>query len=224
MGTHPIFESDFDCLTEMSDEIIDFSSKTVAKLKAECKSRSLPVSGKKQELIDRLDEYMREHASAEITEDDLLQDEPDVSIGEESQEQESPPAEKVEEPVPEPTQPVDDMEKRKLERAKKFGIEAKELVDEKKKSRAERFGLPTNGTAVSKTGSTEDSEMAAKKKSRAERFGLTVDQKRKAKLEGMDVAVDVEKIKKRQERFGNISSVAVDDKKAARAARFSQKV
>ena len=30
---------------------------------------------------------MREHASAEITEDDLLQDEPDVSIGEESQEQ-----------------------------------------------------------------------------------------------------------------------------------------
>ena len=40
----------------------------------------------------------------------------------------------------------------------------------------------------------------------------------------MDVAVDVEKIKKRQERFGNISSVAVDDKKAARAARFSQKV
>ena len=40
----------------------------------------------------------------------------------------------------------------------------------------------------------------------------------------MDVAVDAEKIKKRQERFGNISSVAVDDKKAARAARFSQKV
>merc|ERR1712062_681774 len=204
MGTHPIFESDFDCLTEMSDEMIDFSSKTVAELKAECKSKGLPVSGKKQELIDRLEEYMKEQASAEITEDDLLQDEPDVSIGEESQEQESPPAEKVEEPVPEPTQPVDDMEK--------------------KKSRAERFGLPTNGTAVSKTGSTEDSEMAAKKKSRAERFGLTVDQKRKAKLEGMDVAVDVEKIKKRQERFGNISSVAVDDKKAARAARFSQKV
>merc|ERR1712168_356593 len=111
MGTHPIFESDFDCLTEMSDEMIDFSSKTVAELKAECKSRGLPVSGKKQELIDRL---------------------------EESQEQESPPAEKVEEPVPEPTQPVDDMEKRKLERAKKFGIEASEVIDEKKRSRAER--------------------------------------------------------------------------------------
>ena len=30
---------------------------------------------------------MKEQASAEITEDDLLQDEPDVSIGEESQEQ-----------------------------------------------------------------------------------------------------------------------------------------
>ena len=67
-----------------------------------------------------------------------------------------------------------------INRAKKFGIEAPEVVDDKKKSRAERFGLPTpaaNGGAAKK-GAAVDPEMEAKKKSRAERFGLTVNQKR----------------------------------------------
>ena len=69
-----------------------------------------------------------------------------------------------------------------FKRAKKFGIEAPEVVDDKKKSRAERFGLPTpaaNGGGAKKGGATPaDPEMEAKKKSRAERFGLTVNQKR----------------------------------------------
>merc|ERR1712055_998182 len=111
MGTHPIFESDFDCLTEfdlqpikMSDsaEVIDLSSKTVAELKAECKERNLPVSGKKSELIARLEEYMTKNEGAEITEDDLLE-EPDVSL-EEEESQESPnrtEEEKTEEPAEE---------------------------------------------------------------------------------------------------------------------------
>ena len=67
-------------------------------------------------------------------------------------------------------------------RAKKFGIEAPEVVDDKKKSRAERFGLPTpaaNGGGAKKGGAAPvDPEMEAKKKTRAERFGLTVNQKR----------------------------------------------
>ena len=69
-----------------------------------------------------------------------------------------------------------------VNRAKKFGIEAPEVVDDKKKSRAERFGLPTpaaNGGGAKKGGAAPaDPEMEAKKKSRAERFGLTVNQKR----------------------------------------------
>ena len=69
-----------------------------------------------------------------------------------------------------------------INRAKKFGIEAPEVVDDKKKSRAERFGLPTpaaNGGGAKKGGAAPvDPEMEAKKKSRAERFGLTVNQKR----------------------------------------------
>jgi len=114
-----------------------------------------------------------------------------------------------------------------VNRAKKFGIEAPEVVDDKKKSRAERFGLPTpaaNGGGAKKGAAPADPEMEAKKKSRAERFGLTVNQKRKAKLEGTDIAIDAEKLKKRQERFGNISAAATDDKKASRAARFAAKV
>lgn len=40
----------------MSDtaEVVDLASKTVTELKAECKARNLPVSGKKSELISRL--------------------------------------------------------------------------------------------------------------------------------------------------------------------------
>jgi len=211
-----------------SAEVIDLSSKTVTELKAECKARNLPVSGKKSELISRLEDYMTKNEGAEITEDDLLE-EPDVSLGEESQENESPPAEKAEaeEPTEDASGATVEMteEERKLERAKKFGIDAPEVINDKKKTRAERFGLPTpaaNGGA--KNGGAVDPEMDAKKKSRAERFGLTVNQKRKAKLEGTDIAVDAEKIKKRQERFGNISAGATDDKKASRAARFAAKV
>merc|ERR1712021_311769 len=74
MGTYPIFESDFDCLTEKSM----FANKTVAELKTECKSRGIPVTGKKQELIDRLMAAENDKSM----EDDLL-DEPDVSLGEE---------------------------------------------------------------------------------------------------------------------------------------------
>ena len=65
-----------------------------------------------------------------------------------------------------------------INRAKKFGIEAPEVVDDKKKSRAERFGLPAANGGATKKGAAVDPEMEAKKKSRAERFGLTVNQKR----------------------------------------------
>jgi len=176
-------------------------------------------------LIDRL----TANESEKSMEDDLLE-EPDVSLGEESQETEQPAEAETEEKPAETPAPADngvseadEMEKKKLERAKKFGIEAPEVVNDKKKSRAERFGLTQP--------SVEKDEMEAKKKSRAERFGLNINQKRKAKLEGMDIGVDAEKLKKRQERFGSAAVQAakagsgeIDEKKAARAARFAQKV
>ena len=60
-------------------------------------------------------------------------------------------------------------------RAKKFGIEAPEVINDKKKSRAERFGLVQ---ASKEPANAEKDEMDAKKKSRAERFGLNINQKR----------------------------------------------
>merc|ERR1712021_302473 len=179
MGTYPIFESDFDCLTEKSM----FANKTVAELKTECKSRGIPVTGKKQELIDRLMAAENEKSM----EDDLL-DEPDVSLGEEvgqetEQETVTEPAsenaadetEETAAPVAAVADDVDEMEKKKLERAKKFGIEdAPQLADVKKKSRAERFGLVNEPVQNGKNGASENSEESEEldsKKKRSERFG-----------------------------------------------------
>lgn len=249
-------------------EVIDLSAKTVTELKQECKDRDLPTTGKKQDLIERLEEYMKEHEGAEITEDDLLE-EPDVSLGDEGQEPDSAeskaieaevtgepevenPAEPEKEVVKE-TEPVnepevqketasekaaklkaekEEMERKKLERAKKFGIESKEVEKDKKKSRAERFGLNNGSSGTTTTDTAAVEANGNKKKSRAERFGLTINAKRKAKLEGMDVGADAEKLKKRAERFGkSVASTTasvkatgdseVDQKKAARAARFA---
>merc|ERR1711970_875494 len=176
-----------------------FANKTVAELKAECKARGIPVTGKKQELIDRLT-----MAENEKSMEDGLLDEPDVSLGEEVGQETEQAEEETEQAVTEQTSEnvtneteattetpvaeaaavandVDEMEKKKLERAKKFGIEdAPQLVDDKKKSRAERFGLvnepQSNGNGNASEKSKEKEELDAKKKSRAERFGLNINQ------------------------------------------------
>ena len=50
-----------DLTIKMSDtaEVVDLASKTVTELKAECKARNLPVSGKKSELISRFATLLR---------------------------------------------------------------------------------------------------------------------------------------------------------------------
>lgn len=190
-------------------EVVDLSKKTVAELKNECKERGLKVSGNKAELIERLEEYMKEHEGAEITEDDLLE-EPDVSIEEETKENTVTETPKEATPVKTPVE--EDLTQKKLSRAERFGIESTEVLENKKEKRAARFGLESNGK------SKETSELAEKKRARAERFGTQNGTTKKSKLEGMDVEVDDEKIKARQARFG----VQVEtDKKKARAARFA---
>lgn len=192
--------------------VIDLSKKTLAELKEDCKERGLKVSGKKADLIERLEEYMTKNEGAEIEEDDLLE-EPDVSLEEETKENVE--EEKVDdadqlEINAEPTE--DDMTKKKLSRAERFGIESKEVIDNKKDQRAARFGLNANGAG-------DKSEADDKKRARAERFGTQNGSNKKSKLEGVDITVDPEKLKKRQERFG----VTVEtDKKKARAARFGK--
>merc|ERR1712210_119883 len=230
MGTHPIFESDFDCLTEYNRASIQVSmwaSKTVADLKKECKERGLKVSGTKAELVERIEEALAEgNDTLETTggniEDELLAEveEPEPVLAEQSEEKEEPKSEEaVEDEAPKEEEkeasPVaaDDEVAKKISRAERFGIEAKELVEQKKMSRAERFGLPA----------AEKSKADEKKRARAERFGTANGTSggtaKKSKLEGMDVSIDPEKIKKRMERFGAMDDA--ESKKKQRAARFA---
>jgi len=201
--------------------VIDLSKMSAVELKKECKERSLKVSGTKAELIERLEEYMQQHEGAEIEEDDLLE-EPDVSLEEESKENqvEENAAEKEKSPEKEttekPAKAEEDPEAKKLSRAERFGIESKEVIESKKNQRAARFGLEANGKPKN--------EVDEKKRARAERFGTANGSGgKKSKLEGTDVGMDAEKLKARRERFGLPVAGGDADKKAARAARFANK-
>ena len=69
-----------------TEEVIDLHSMKVAELKEELKSRQLPVSGAKAQLIERLENYMQEHEGVEVVEEEDT---------EESQSAEADSAEKV---------------------------------------------------------------------------------------------------------------------------------
>ena len=53
-----------------TEEVIDLHSMKVTELKQELKSRGLPVSGAKAELIERLENYMQEHEGVEVVEEE----------------------------------------------------------------------------------------------------------------------------------------------------------
>ena len=58
-----------------NEEVIDLHSMKVAELKEELKSRQLPVSGAKAQLIERLENYMQEHEGVEVVEEEESQEE-----------------------------------------------------------------------------------------------------------------------------------------------------
>lgn len=104
---------------------------------------------------------------------------------------------------------VNDIQK-KMRRAERFGMPVLLSEEEKRNTRAERFG---SGTPSSRTGASKTSE-EDKKKARAERFGLHVPA----------TAADEEaKKKSRLARFAPYTKTDTkeEDKKKARALRFS---
>jgi hypothetical protein len=165
-----------------TEEVIDLHSMKVAELKEELKSRQLPVSGAKAQLIERLENYMQEHEGVEVVEEEDT---------EESQSAEADSAEKVseEQKTEESTNDISvnaaDESQNNAEAAEEGeasasspqpenGIsmnEEDETVNVAKASEGDRKQARANRFAGSEvTGNTTD--QLNKKKSRAEWFGI----------------------------------------------------
>ena len=205
--------------------VLDLTKMKIADLKRELQIRGLKVSGNKQDLIQRLQQYLEEHEGAEVEDDgSILEDE-----------EEAPPSEKEATPPPESDppkeeesvakiEPVQNVEKpqeeltdeeKKEARAKKFGLKANELSNaDRLLNRSKRFGLPNADTGNAKTADSEvDSE---KLKQRAARFGEVISGSLASKEQE-------DRKRKRLERFGNISqndTPETVEKKKKRAERF----
>uniref|UniRef100_A0A8C0Q2N6 SAP domain-containing ribonucleoprotein n=2 Tax=Canis lupus familiaris TaxID=9615 RepID=A0A8C0Q2N6_CANLF len=188
----------------MAAETVELHKLKLAELKQECLARGLETKGIKQDLINRLQAYLEEHAEEEANEEDVL--------GDETEEEEPKPIElpvKEEEP-PEKTVDVATEKKvvkitseipqteRMQKRAERFNVPVS--LESKKAARAARFGI----SSVSSKGLSSDAKPMVnldKLKERAQRFGLNVSSiSRKSE--------DDEKLKKRKERFGIVTSSA----------------
>ncbi|XP_074989841.1 SAP domain-containing ribonucleoprotein isoform X11 [Calonectris borealis] len=134
----------------MAAETVELHKLKLAELKQECLARGLEAKGNKQDLINRLQAYLEEHAEEEANEEDVL--------GEEIEEEEPKPVEppvKVEEPpvkspdvitekkVVKITSEISQME-RMQKRAERFNVPVS--LESKKAARAARFGLATVST------------------------------------------------------------------------------
>ncbi|XP_042702977.1 SAP domain-containing ribonucleoprotein isoform X1 [Chrysemys picta bellii] len=212
----------------MAAETVELHKLKLAELKQECLARGLEVKGNKQDLINRLQAYLDEHAEEEANEEDVLGEETEVNpITEEEQKPVEPPAKEEEPPeksadvgaekkVVKITSEIPQME-RMQKRAERFNVPVS--VESKKAARAARFGMSTASTK----GLSADSKPTVnmdKLKERAQRFGLNVSSVSKK-------SEDDEKLKKRKERFGIVTSSAgagatedTEAKKRKRAERF----
>ncbi|NWX10469.1 SARNP protein, partial [Caloenas nicobarica] len=206
----------------MAAETVELHKLKLAELKQECLARGLEAKGNKQDLINRLQAYLEEHAEEEANEEDVLGEE----IEEEEQKPVEPPVKAEEPPVKSPdviaekkvvkiTSEISQME-RMQKRAERFNVPVS--LESKKAARAARFGL----AAVSTKGLSTDKPTVNmdKLKERAQRFGLNVSSLSKKSEED-------EKLKKRKERFGIVTSSAgagatedTEAKKRKRAERF----
>ncbi|KAM4822492.1 SAP domain-containing ribonucleoprotein-like [Urocitellus parryii] len=203
----------------MAAEMVELHKLKLAELKQECLARGLETKGIKQDLINRLQAYLEEHAEEEANEEDVL--------GDETEEEEPKPIElpvKEEEP---PEKTVDVAAEKKVVK-----ITSEMPQTERMQKRAERFNVPvsleskkaTFGiSSVPTKGLSSDTKPMVnldKLKERAQRFGLNVSSiSRKSE--------DDEKLKKRKERFGIVTSSAgtgttedTEAKKRKRAERF----
>uniref|UniRef100_A0A8V5H2T4 SAP domain-containing ribonucleoprotein n=1 Tax=Melopsittacus undulatus TaxID=13146 RepID=A0A8V5H2T4_MELUD len=211
----------------MAAEAVELHKLKLAELKQECLARGLEAKGNKQDLINRLQAYLEEHAEEEANEEDVLGEE----IEEEEQKPVEPPVKAEEPPVNSPdvitekkvvkiTSVISQME-RMQKRAERFNVPVS--LESKKAARAVRWVLPKPSHQQWFGCLSSDSKPTVnmdKLKERAQRFGLNVSSLSKKSEED-------EKLKKRKERFGIVTSSAgagatedTEAKKRKRAERF----
>merc|ERR1711936_796657 len=206
------FQSVIDLSFEMADT--DIASMTVVELKEALKAKGLTTSGKKQDLIDRLQLAM------EPQDDDLLED-ANVLLGEDDDDIplaiKKPVTKTVEKPKPAKiTSPI------KLDESKPKGSEETADTENKTEKKGGMTDAERAAARAAKFGSSisgPDVASEAKKQSRAERFGIKV-----GKI-GDAPTADLETLKKRAERFGQSSATAMkkaemDEKIRKRQERF----
>uniref|UniRef100_A0A452RJ99 SAP domain-containing ribonucleoprotein n=1 Tax=Ursus americanus TaxID=9643 RepID=A0A452RJ99_URSAM len=154
----------------------------LAELKQECLARGLETKGIKQDLINRLQAYLEEHAEEEANEEDVL--------GDETEEEEPKPIElpvKEEEP---PEKTVDVAAEKKVVK-----ITSEIPQTERMQKRAERFNVPVS--------------LESKKAARAARFGISSVPSKGKNTETSKKKVNLDKLKERAQRFGlNVSSIS----------------
>jgi len=223
---------------------MDYSKLKVAELKEELAKRSLPVSGKKEELVTRLLESegkSKSTANADLgdlapPEDDYDWDEPatktypstEIQVTGSSTKPETKaapapaPATAAAKHAAAPKQSLEAPKPSSETTAKSPPVAASTETDEalaaeleKRKRRAERFGIPLADSVkalerAKRFGTTETTLDESKKQARGKRFGNQVwtkngtsqETKAPAKPEVLDDPVEAEKARKRAERFG----------------------
>jgi len=181
----------------------DYSSWKVADLKAALKSKGLPVSGNKQDLIERLQSSLLDDGDDLLDQDDSMTDEAILKAEEELKvtkaaevTQPSPTKATPETKQAAATEPAPGKENAgdTTNTVKVVSKTSAEDVEAKIKARAERFG-----------GMQSDE---AKKAARAAKFGTGAASNGSTKLGGAPSA-DLDTLKKRAERFGTSTSTSL---------------
>lgn len=187
-----------------TEEVIDLHSMKVTELKAELKSRGLPVSGAKAELIERLENYMQEHEGVEVVEeedteeanvsgssaekasDDKVEENAsnDISVNANDSQNNGEIVEEESASSPPPQNSISTAEEETSDN--KVNL-SKASEKDKKLARANRFA----GGSI--TGNTTDE--LNKKQNRADRFGI-------AESKSTTKSDKAENLKRRAERFG----------------------
>jgi len=197
----------------MEAAAVDLSKMKVADLKKELKQRGLSAEGKKNELVDRLQEALAADGSfvGAHDEDDEIDEQTEQALlqGQTTAGQKRPSGVPLD---------VISPDKKTVKLGKPAPVVSAKPDSEKtaQEKRAERFGMPVNDSAL--------------KDARAARFGIVssaskTGNKKAPKLDMTTGGTDIEKMKARAARFGEISSktlkkVETLEKKKERAERF----